>query len=190
MRGRPKVIYLNNAKAFEKASKWMKKIYKDERMREFLVTEQVKWKFNLSRASCYGGQFERMAGLVKQYLYKATGKAKFTKQKLEEVIVDIEINLNNRPLIYTDDDIQYSPNILIHGQPSTIPEEQFDHDKEVIKKRQRYIKRYKDAAQNRWNTEYLRSLRERHNMKKTQRYMEIDNNWRCLIDKRRQHTQG
>ena len=35
-----------------------------------------KRKFNLSRAPWWGGQFEKMAGLVKQCLYKATEKAK------------------------------------------------------------------------------------------------------------------
>ena len=95
---RPKVIYSDNAKTFERASKWIKNVYKDKRMQEFLVTEQVKWKLNLSRASRWGGQFERMVGLVKQCLYEATGKAKLTKQDLEEVILDTEINLNNQPM--------------------------------------------------------------------------------------------
>ena len=134
-RGRPKVIYSDNAKIFEKASMWIKKVYKDERMQESLVTELVKWKFNLSRAPWWGGQFERMVGLVKQCLYKATGKAKLTREELKEVILDTEINLNNRRLIYINDDVQFqilTPNILIHGQPITIPEEQFADDDEVI----------------------------------------------------------
>ena len=170
------MIYSDNAKTFEKASKWIKRVYKDEGMQEFLVTEQVKWKFNLSKAPWWGGQFERMVGLVKQCLYKATVRAKLTKQKLEEVILNTEINLNNRLLMYIDDDIKFlvlTPNIMIHGQPITIPEEQFDDNDKVIKKRQRYIKRCKDAAWNRRNKEYLRSFRERHNMKNNQRHMEI-----------------
>ena len=52
-RGRPKVIYSDNAKTFEKVSKWIKRVYKDEGMQEFLVTKQVKWKLNLSWA--HGG---------------------------------------------------------------------------------------------------------------------------------------
>ena len=39
--------------------------------------------------------------------------------------------------MYIDDDIQFlvlTPNILIHGQPITIPEEQPDDDGKVIKK--------------------------------------------------------
>ena len=85
-----------------------------------------------------GGQFERMVGLVKQCLYKATGKATLTKKELEEVILDTEINLKNQPLMYIDDDIQFpvlTPNILIQGQSITIPEEQFDDHDKVIKKR-------------------------------------------------------
>ena len=59
-RVRPKVIYLDNAKTFEIVSKWIKAVYKDGRMEEFLVTEQIKWKFNLSRPPWWGEQFERM----------------------------------------------------------------------------------------------------------------------------------
>ena len=76
-------------------------------MQEFLVTEQVKRNFNLSRAPWWGGQFERMVGLVKQCLYKATGRATLTKKELEEVILDTEINLNKQPLMYIDDNIQF-----------------------------------------------------------------------------------
>ena len=98
-----------------------------------------------------------MVGLIKQSLYKATGRAILTKKELQEVILDTEINLNNRPLMYIDDDIQFpvlAPNILIHGQPIIIPEEQFDDDDDkIIKKRQQYIKCCKDATWNRWNKE-------------------------------------
>ena len=122
-----------------------------------------------------------MVGLAKQCLYKTTEKSKLTKQELEEVILDTEINLNNQPLMYIDGDIQFlilTPNILIHGQPITIPEEQFDDNDKVIKKRQRYIKRCQEASWNRWNKEYLCSLTESHNMENNQRHMEITNNWR------------
>ena len=78
--------------------------------------------------------------------------------------------------MYIDDNIQFlvlTPNILIHGQPITRVEEQFDDDDKVIKKQQRYIKRCKDAAWNWWNKEYLRFLRESYNMKNNQRHTEI-----------------
>ena len=86
---------MDNAKAFQKASKWIKKVYKDERPQKFVVTEQLKWKFNLTSATWWGGQFERMVGLVKRCLYKATAEAKLMKKDIEEVISDTEVNLNN-----------------------------------------------------------------------------------------------
>ena len=146
-----KVIYSDNAKALERASNWIKNVYKDEKMQECLVAQQVKWKFNLSRAPWWSGQFGRMVGLLKQCLYKATGKRKLKKQELEEAILDAEVILNNRSLMCIDDDIQFlvlTPKILIHGQPITIPEEQFDDNDEVITKRQRYIKHCKECSSN------------------------------------------
>ena len=89
-----------------------------------------------------------------------------------------------------DDNIQFQEltrNILIQGEPTTIPEEQFDDDK-VIKKRQRYIKPCKDVAWNRWNKEYVRSLRERHNMKNNQRHMEIAIGDLVLINEDDKHS--
>ena len=47
-----------------------------------------------------------MVGLMKQSLFKATGRTNITKQELEEILLSIEIVLKSRPLIYIEDDIQ------------------------------------------------------------------------------------
>ena len=52
-----------------------------------------------------GRQFERMVGLVKHYMYKETGKANVIQKDLKQIILDKEIILSNRPVIYVDDDI-------------------------------------------------------------------------------------
>ena len=65
-RGEPKVIYSDYAKTFVAASKWIEKINKDKLMQKYLIKEEKQRKFNLSRAPWWGGQFERMVGLVKQ----------------------------------------------------------------------------------------------------------------------------
>ena len=59
-RVRPKLIYSDNAKTFVVASKWIGKINKDELMQEYLIKEEIQWKFNLSRAPWWDGQFERI----------------------------------------------------------------------------------------------------------------------------------
>ena len=64
--------------------------------------------------------------------------------------------------MYIEGDIQFpvlTPNIIIHGQPTTISEEQFDDDDKVIKKRQRNIKRC--------GTKITRILLEKDSIRKT-----------------------
>ena len=103
---------------FVAASNWIGKIKKDEKMQEYLIKEQIKRKFNLSRAPWWGGQFEKKVGLVKQSLFKRIRRATLTKQELEEILLDIQNVLNARPLIYTEDDIQMpvlTPNTLLYG---------------------------------------------------------------------------
>ena len=43
---------------------------RDVLFQDFLIKEETQWKFNLSRASWWGRQFERMVGLVKKSIYK------------------------------------------------------------------------------------------------------------------------
>ena len=125
-RGRPKVIYSDNAKTFVATSKWIEKIKKDELMQEYLIKEEIQWKFNLSRAPWWGGQLEQMVGLVKQCLYKNTGRVNLSQREFEEIVLDMEVTLNNRPLMYVEEDIQMpmlTPNTLLYGNPLLLPEE-------------------------------------------------------------------
>ena len=87
-RERSKVIYSDNAKTFVTTSKWKEKIDKDKLMQEYLINEKIQWKFNLSRAPWWAGQFEQMVGLVKQCLYKTTGRAKLSQKEFEELVLD------------------------------------------------------------------------------------------------------
>ena len=108
--------------------------------------------------------------MVKQSPYKATGYAHLNLNELEEILLDIEVNLNNCPLTYLEDDVAFTvltPNSLIFGQPTTLPEEDYVEDggHREMKKRSRYIKKCKESTWKRWNAEYLRALREHHNMK-------------------------
>ena len=109
---------------------------------------------------------------MKQSLFKSTGRANLTKQKLEEILLDIEI-----VLIYMEEDIQMpvlTPNALLYRQSIIIPQERLDEDTPEIKRRQRYITKCKKAAWKRWKKEYLRSLRERHSMMHNTKEMKIE----------------
>ena len=56
--------------------------------------------------------------MIKQALYKSLGKTSLRWSELEEVLLDVEINMNNRPLTYTEEDIQrpiLTPNSMVLG---------------------------------------------------------------------------
>ena len=168
-RGRPKKIYSDNAKTFTAAKDWIKLIRRSEKLQNYLADNDISWQFNLSRAPWWGGQFERMVGLTKQAIYKAIGKANLTWNELEEVLLDVENNLNNRPLSYIEEDVEHmilTPNKLTFGADiHNLQEDIGAIEDTTLKKRARYLKRCKETLWERWRGHYLKSLRERHNMK-------------------------
>ena len=71
-----------------------------------------------------------MVGLVKQSLYKTLGRSCLSCSELEEVILDIELALKNRPLSYVEDDVQLpilTPNVMMFIIPNHLPEEDADN---------------------------------------------------------------
>ena len=79
----------------------------------------------------------------------ATGKANVSQKEFEEIVLDIEVTLNNRPLMYVEEDIQMpvlTPNTSVYGQPLSLPEEDPDEDVPEMKRQQRHINKCEDAA--------------------------------------------
>ena len=153
-------MYSDNGRSFVAAARWLRGIMRDEKMHDYLSRNHMTWQFNLSRAPWWGGQFERLVGLVKQALYKSIGGANLTWSELEEVILDAEIALNNRPLSYVEEDIQLpvlTPQSMMFGQPNLLPEGDVDsvEDKDM-RKRARYLRRCKDMLWSRWTGELER----------------------------------
>ena len=109
----------------------------------------------------WGGQFERMVGLMTQCLYKTVGKANLSWQRLEEVLLDIEITLNYQPLNYLEDEIQFpvlNPNTLGFREETFNLEGDLNMTEGDLRKRGKC----KDNACNRSKGKYLKSSRERH----------------------------
>ena len=168
-RGRPNKLYSDNGRSFVSAAKWLKSIMKNEKTQDYLAHHNILWQFNLSRAPWWGGQFERLAGVVKQAFYKAIGRASLSFGELEEVILDVEVAVNNRPLSYVEDDVELpvlTPVAMMQVQPNLVPEVDADSVENAnLRKRARYLRHCKDVMWSRWTAEYIRSLRERHNLK-------------------------
>ena len=168
-KGRPEKIYSDNDRTFVGAAKWLRNVIQDERLHDFLAQLNIKWQFNLTKAPWWGGQFERMIGLVKQAFNKSVGNGTLTWSELQDVLLDVEVALNNRPLSYVEEDVRLpvlTQNMLQFCRPNLLPE---DHNQENpdLPKRARYLAKCKDVVWRRWSTEYRRSLRERHNLNTT-----------------------
>ena len=104
-----------------------------------------------------------MVDLVKNSLYKTIGKSTLSWIELEEVLLDIENTLNNRPLMYVEDDVEYpvlTPNVLIMGQNLSLPDQNLERKNKDLRKRFKYIRKCKEAAWLRWRKEYIKSFRE------------------------------
>ena len=129
-RGRPEIIYSDNGSTFKAAEKWLKRVQQDGRFHDLLTGLTIKWQFNPSRAPCWGGQFERLIGLFKAAFYKTIGNGTLHWAELEEVGLNVEVALNNRPLTYLDEDIQLpvlAPNYMLHLDSNHLPELQPHH---------------------------------------------------------------
>jgi hypothetical protein len=142
-RGRPSKIYSDNAKTFVAAAKWVEKIQRDESFNEFLVGHSIVWQFNLSRAPWWGGHFERLIGLMKSAFYKVIGQGLLSWAELTEVLLDVEVTLNNRPLTYMEEDIQLpplTPNLLLFLNTNILPELAPYHlEQKDLKKRAKFL---------------------------------------------------
>ena len=167
-KGRPQKIYSDNGTTFVGAANWLKKVSKDEELNHYLAENKIVWQFNLSRAPWWRGQFERMVGLVKNALHKTIGNGILSWKELEEVLLDVEVCLNGRPLSYVEDDVEFpilTPNTFMFHQTNAIPELQPHHCEEMdLRKRAKYLRKCKDVMWKRWSQEYLRGLRERHDL--------------------------
>ena len=125
-------------------------------------------KFNLSKAPWWGGQCEHIVGLVQQTLFKVVGAVSLKFQELREILQDPEIPLSNRQLSYVEEDIQFptlTPNIMLIAQSNALLEENVASiEGGDLRNGAKYLERCKDDLWKRWTNEYLKGLRERHNL--------------------------
>ena len=107
-------------------------------------------------------------GIFKGAFYKAIGNGMLSFSELAEIVTDVEVAINNRPLDYVEEDVELpllTPNSLLFLQPNYLPELESHHLEEPnLRRRGRHLSRVKDAMWARWSKEYIKSLRERHRL--------------------------
>ena len=169
-RGTHRIANSDNAKTFMAAAKLLTKLSQDKAFGTYLESHRIIWKFNLPRASWWGGYFERMVGCVKRCLRKILGMAKLSQDELSTVLVEVENTLNTRLLTYLYDELGdiLTPSHLLCGfRMSNLSENiksdidcSEDHNK--LARRFFYLTNRLSHFWNRWRKEYLTDLREYH----------------------------
>ena len=110
--------------------------------------------------------YERLLKDIKKALYKVLGRSHLLFDPLQDVVVDIEQNVNNRPFIYVESEQQeesvLTPNTILWGQDVyTVEESDSEDDLELVKLHKR-MKLKREHAWKQWTSEYLHSLMEHH----------------------------
>ena len=125
-KGPPQMIISDNAKTFVATGKWLRTLIKDKNLANYLGAQTIKWRFHLSRAPWWEVLFERLIGIMKKTLSKAIGKGMLSFNELEEVLLDVECSINNRPLCYQGDQFDnqvLTPNVLLRGKSAILLDE-------------------------------------------------------------------
>ena len=144
------MIVSDNGAAFKATATWIRKIRKSERVQDYLARQEISWRFNLSKSPWWGGMYERLLKDIKKSLYKVLGRSTLSFDQLEAIDIDIEKNVNNRPLTYVESEQEeeqvLTPNTILWGQNVyTIDDESDADDDEVLKLRKR-VKQKREHA--------------------------------------------
>ena len=97
-------------------------------------------------------------------MFKVFGKVNLNLHELKDVILDVETTLNNRLLCYVEEDIELpelTPNLMMLGHQN------------ALRKRAKYLEKCKQNLWSRWSNEYVRALREKHNLKHSRKESNI-----------------
>ena len=182
-RGKPKMLYSDNAKQFILTEKMLHAHWLglgvDPSVQSYLSNEGISWKFIVELAPWMGGFYERLVQIVKRSLKKTLRNNLVTNDHLTTVLSEIEATVNSRPLVYVgdkvDDQIALTPLHLIMpnsfaGTPELEPLEP-DQDADYVPRINSEKKLFNFWRRNQellnqfwkiWHETYLHSLRERY----------------------------
>ena len=182
-RGRPDLIISDNAPQFRLTNtvldKQWRQVFKNKDVLNYIFMEGIKWNFTTALAPWQGGFYERLVGMVKRSLRKATGRKHFTLEQLITLIAEIEAVLNSRPLTYVYGDLKsgfvlmpshfLASNRKLGISPFGNGNDHSDPEFQVVKNSAtKLIEHWKkgqkhlDIFWKSWRDEYLLSLRERN----------------------------
>ena len=168
VRGYQNLIYSDNGKTFEGASKLVSKTLNgkpnDSVPKEEFANMAIQWNFISPRSPWWGGFYERMVQVVKKSLKRVLTDRGCNYLQFETAVKRIEGVANDRPLTTVDEDPDttiLSPSYLILGRQSTETCE--NEVLQMTSFTQKRLKFQETTYQTFWNVfykEYLLQLQE------------------------------
>ena len=161
----------DNAQTFKTVAKFLSSLFELPEVQDLLLNHKIKWRFNLELAPWWGGFFERMTRCVRRCLKKILKNAKLTYDELSTAVMEVECELNSRPLTYVSSDDTEEPLTPSHRLTGrrvlSIPDEvataeEDETDVELLTRKQRFFSTLLGQFWNRWKRKYTMDLREHH----------------------------
>ena len=169
--GPPAMFYSDNAKTFECVARELPQVLTHPRLDKYLNSRKITWKFYVQKAPWMGGFIERVVGLYKSAIKRVVGRARLDYQEFITLISELNGMLNSRPISYVYDTVgeeeAITPSRLWCGKNITMfppfYEARFENcDPEICNKRLKYLDKVINHFWNRFSSQYLVSLSERH----------------------------
>lgn len=172
-RGLVSKIYSDNATNFvgsqtelEKLATLFSEEQHTKRVDEFCRTKGIEWSFIPPRSPHFGGIWEAGVKSVKFHLKRIVGSRSLTFEELTTTVVQIEAQLNSRPLTQCSDDpndlTAISPaHFLIGREMQCIPEPSYLNLRESALSRWQLVQAMQQQFWKRWTSEYLPELQNR-----------------------------
>lgn len=172
-RGKPSVIWSDNAKNFVSSASHLRclyqSLYKESNQNEttnFLANQGISWKFITPRAPHEGGMWESAIKSAKFHLKRTLGNTHLDYEDLTTVLIQIESILNSRPLSYLSSDpndpTPITPGHFLIGRPfASLPESDISN---VNPNRLRLFQRAQQLVQHfwkRWQKEVVPEMQRR-----------------------------
>lgn len=159
-RGRPSIIYCDNATNFTGTAAALKNV--DWARLQETDLKPIQWNFIPPTAAWWGGWWERLIRSTKNLLVRVLGRASVTYEELLTILCEVEAVLNSRPLTYMSNDprdlVALTPsNFLQDVQETGTPDLDCADSKRLLK-RQKYCQELRENFKMRFRKEYLGQL--------------------------------
>ena len=172
----PAKLYSDNGTNFVATNKFIETLENNDEVKAHLEENEIVWQFNVPGAPWQGGNYERLIKIVKSTLQKTLHGRQVTYRELQTLVKEVEATVNNRPLTYIpSDDSEHeilTPSKLLYGRdiylyPHCVVDDR-DYREQVMNTDvlldyhnnfSKIFLKFKKI----WESEYLTSLREKHN---------------------------